>query len=63
MVHYISVSVYQITMIPRISSQYYSREILPDSSAFTPSGAVMERMFIGVLVFYFGADGVSESLF
>jgi hypothetical protein len=42
MLHYISVSCTN------------SREILPDSSAFTQSGAEIERAFIGVLCVFLG---------
>jgi hypothetical protein len=54
------VDVKQTEEIPEFPASTNSREILPDSCAFTPSGAVMERALIGVLRIFLGRWGLRQ---
>jgi hypothetical protein len=48
---------YKLQWYPEFPASTNSREILPDLSAFTPSGAAMDRVVIGVICVCFGPMG------
>jgi hypothetical protein len=56
----INEEVSKLQWYPEFPASTTSREILPDSSTFTPRGAAMERAFIGVLCVFLGRWGLRQ---